>query len=78
MLFRSYGAAVKIDENVADNTAYVGVPSSLLANNFEELYISNQQETKTFNTVVGGYSLFDAGLENPKAFVKVTFKTTGE
>ena len=73
-----YGAAVKIDENVADNTAYVGVPSSLLANNFEELYISNQQETKTFNTVVGGYSLFDAGLENPKAFVKVTFKTTGE
>jgi len=49
-----------------------------LANNFEELYISNQQESKTFNTVVGGYSLFDAGLENPKAFVKVTFKTTGE
>ena len=73
-----YGAAVKIDENVADNTAYVGVPSSLLANNFEELCISNQQEAKTFNTVVGGYSLFDAGLENPKAFVKVTFKTTGE
>lgn len=70
-----YGAAVKIDENVPDNTAYVGVPSSLLANNFEELYISNQQEAKTFNTVVGGYSLFDAGLENPKAFVKVTFKT---
>lgn len=70
-----YGAAVKIDENVPDNTAYAGVPASLLANNFEELFISNQQEAKTFNTVIGGYSLFDAGLENPKAFVKVIFKT---
>ena len=24
-------------------------------------------------TTIGGYSLFDAGLENPTAFVKITF-----
>ena len=70
---RIYGAAVKEDENVPDNTAYIGVPAALLANNFEDIYISNQQEAKTFNSIIGGYSLFDAGLENPKAFVKVTF-----
>lgn len=67
---------MKEDENIPDNTAYIGVPTVLLANNFEDLYISNQQEPKTFNAIIGGYSLFDAGLENPKAFVKVTFKTT--
>ena len=27
----------------------------------------------TFVTTIGGYSLFDAGLENPTAFVKLTF-----
>lgn len=70
---RIYGATVKQDENLADNVAYIGVPASILANNFEELFINHAIEPKTFKEIVSAYSLFDAGLENPLAFVKVTF-----
>lgn len=70
---RIYGSAVKVDENLADNVAYVGVPKAILANDFESLFIHRAIEPKTLNTVITGYSLFDAGLENPLAFVKVTF-----
>ena len=70
---RIYGATVKQDENLDDNVAYIGVPASILANNFEELFINHAIEPKTFKEIVSAYSLFDAGLENPLAFVKVTF-----
>ena len=70
---RIYGGYVKQDENLSDNVVYVGVPSSILANDFEELYIFSAIEPGTAKTIVTGYSLFDAGLENPLAFVKVTF-----
>jgi hypothetical protein len=29
-------------------------------------------EPKTLKQIITGYSLFDAGLEDPKAFVKLT------
>jgi len=32
-------------------------------------------DPKSFETIIAGYSLFDAGLENPLAFVKATFTT---
>lgn len=70
---RIYGGKVKLDENLADNVAYIGVPKSILANDFEELFINAAIDPKTFKEVIGGYSLFGAGLENPLAFVKVTF-----
>ena len=70
---RIYGGYVKQDENLSDNVVYVGVPSSILANDFEDLYIFSAIEPGTAKTIVTGYSLFDAGLENPRAFVKVTF-----
>ncbi|MEE1164556.1 MAG: phage major capsid protein [Lachnospiraceae bacterium] len=70
---RIYGGSVKVDENLADNVAYVGVPASILANDFEALFMNNAIDPKTFKTIIAGYSLFDAGLENPFAFVKVTF-----
>ena len=70
---RIYGGAVKVDENLADNVAYVGVPASILANDFEALFMQNSIDPKTFKTIISGYSLFDAGLENPLAMVKVTF-----
>ena len=70
---RIYGGIVKTDENIPDNTVYVGVPRSILANDFEALFIARDTDAKTFVTTIGGYSLFDAGLENPLAFVKVTF-----
>lgn len=70
---RIYGGAVKVDENLADNVAYVGVPASILANDFEVLFMQNNIDPKTFKTIISGYSLFDAGLENPLAMVKVTF-----
>lgn len=70
---RIYGGSVKVDENLADNVAYVGVPASILANDFEALFMNNAIDPKTFKTIIAGYSLFDAGLENPLAFVKVTF-----
>ena len=70
---RIYGGAVKVDENLADNVAYVGVPASILADDFESLFMQNSIDPKTFKTIISGYSLFDAGLENPLAMVKVTF-----
>jgi HK97 family phage major capsid protein len=74
---RIYGGNVKVDENLADNVAYVGVPASVLANDFEDLYMQRSIDPKSFEAIIAGYSLFDAGLENPLAFVKVTF-TPGE
>lgn len=73
---RIYGGIVKTDENIPDNVAYVGVPRSILANDFEALFIARDTNAKTFVTTIGGYSLFDAGLENPLAFVKITFSGT--
>lgn len=70
---RIYGAAVKVDENLADNVAYFGAEGAVLANDYEDLFIFATVEPKTANTIQTAYSLFDAGLENPKAFVKATF-----
>ena len=70
---RIYGANVVIDENLADNVAYFGIPKSILANDFDALTMMRDVDAKTFVTTISGYSLFDAGLEDPKAFVKVTF-----
>lgn len=70
---RIYGGSVKVDENLTDNVVYVGVPASILANDFEALFMNNAIDPKTFKTIIAGYSLFDAGLENPLAFVKATF-----
>ena len=72
---RIYGGYVKVDENLADNVVYVGVPASILANDFETLFMQRNIDPKSFETIIAGYSLFDAGLENPLAFVKATFTT---
>ena len=69
-----YGMTVKLDDNLADKVMYAGIPGKLLANDFEELFINHAMDPKTFEDIVAGYSLFDAGLENPKSFVKVTFQ----
>ena len=69
-----YGYTVKEDNNLANKVIYAGAPSKILANNFEELFINRAMDPKTFEDIVAGYSLFDAGLENPLAFVKVTFQ----
>jgi HK97 family phage major capsid protein len=70
---RIYGALVKVDPNVPDDVVYVGVKGQMLANNFDDLYIYSMTEPKTANTVTTAYSLFDAGLQDPKGFVKATF-----
>lgn len=69
-----YGCIVKLDDNLSDKVMLAGIPSKILANNFEELFIQRAIHPKTFVETVAGYSLFDAGLENPKSFVKVTFQ----
>ena len=75
---RVYGAAVKADANLADNVFYVGVPRSILCNDFDTLEIVPQIEPKTLNRIFTAYSLFDAGLENPLAFVKYTHSPAGD
>lgn len=67
---RVYGSLVKKDANITDDTFYVGYPKKLLSNNFIEFDITPQIENKTLNRIFVGYSLFDGGLEDPKAFVK--------
>ena len=69
-----YGAVVKLDDNMANKVAYIGIPKKILANNFEELFMNHAMDPKTFEDIIAGYSLFDAGLENPESFVKVTFQ----
>ena len=69
-----YGYTVKEDNNLANKVIYAGAPSKILANNFEDLFINRAMDPKTFEDIVAGYSRFDAGLENPLAFVKVTFQ----
>lgn len=70
---RIYGAVVVEDNNLVDNVAYVGKPLHLLANDYEDLLIQVSRDPKTFEDIIAGYSLFDAGLENPLSFVKATF-----
>ena len=69
-----YGYTVKEDNNLSDKVIYAGAPSLILANNFGDLFINRAMDPKTFEDIVAGYSLFDAGLENPLGFVKVTFQ----
>lgn len=69
---RIYGAAVKEDNNLADNILYVGVPKSIQTNDFSALEIVPAVEPTTLKRIFTAYSLFDAGLENPKAMVKYT------
>lgn len=71
---RVYGAPIKADSNIPDDVIYVGVPRTILCNDFLALEIDMQQEPKTMNQIFTAYSLFDAGLENPKAFVKYTIQ----
>ena len=68
-----YGYTVKEDNNLADKVMYAGAPNLILVNNFEDLFINRAMDPKTFEDIIAGYSLFDAGLENPLGFVKVTF-----
>lgn len=71
-----YGATVRLDENLADNVIYGVVTSQLLANDFDDLFVFPTLEAKTANTIITGYSLFDAALLNPKGAFKATFSTT--
>ena len=71
-----YGAAVKVDANLPDDVAYFGVVGSLKANSFAPLEVFTTIEAKTANRIFTGTEVFDAGLENPKAFVKVNFNPT--
>ena len=70
---RIYGAEVKVDSNLEDHVAYFGVKGKVLANNFDNLTIYSAIEPKTMNTIITAYALFDAALEEPEAYVKVTF-----
>lgn len=72
-----YGAAVKEDVNLANNVAYFGVKGAIKANNFAPLEVTPAIEPKTANRIWTGSEIFDAGLENPEAFVKVTFTMGG-
>ena len=70
-----YGAQVKEDVNLANDVAYFGVKGAVKANSFAPLEVFPAVEPKTANTIFTGTEIFDAGLENPKAFAKVTFTT---
>ena len=72
---RIYGASVKKDSNLAANVAYFGVKGALKINRFGPMEIFPTREAKTANMIYTGVEIFDAGLENDKAFVKVTFTT---
>lgn len=69
---RIYGTLIKRDSNIPDDTFYVGYPNKIMANEFTLFDITTQIEAKTLNRIYVGYSLFDAALEDPNAFVKYT------
>ena len=70
---RIYGAEVKVNNALSNNVVYAGIKGQVLANDFDELEIFNSIDSKSAASIVLGYSLFDAGLQNPKGFVKATF-----
>lgn len=70
---RLYGAPVKINDALSDNVVYLGVKGSVAANDYDDIEIFSAVEPKTANQIETAYSLFDAGLKNPKSFVKATF-----
>ena len=70
---RVYGASVKVDNEIAADVIYVGTKGQVLANDYDDLEIFSAVEPKTANEIKTGYSLFDAGLQNPESFVKATF-----
>ena len=70
-----YGAQVKADPNLSDNVAYFIVKGALKANSFAPLEVFPTKEAKTANTIYTGTEIFDGGLENPLAAVKVTLVT---
>ena len=72
---RIYGAAVKQNDNLADNDLYAGYPKKILSNNFEDVTVVPSLEPKTLKRIFTGYSLYDAGLEDPKSFVKYTHES---
>lgn len=71
-----YGAVVKVDANIPDDTAYFGVVGALKGNEYAPLEIFPTVEAKTANIIFTGTEVFDGGLENPKAFVKATFSAS--
>lgn len=73
-----YGAKVKEDVNLEDNVAYFGVAGAIKANSFAPTEVFQTIEAKTANIIYTGTEVFDAGLANPKAFVKVTFAAESE
>ena len=73
---RIYGAAVKQQDALADHVVYVGVKGSVLANDFIDMEIFHILD-KSASDIETAYALFDAGLKNPKSFVKVTFTSGG-
>jgi HK97 family phage major capsid protein len=73
---RIYGAAIKVDDEIADDVIYIGTVGQMLANNYLDLKIVSDIENRTMNTIYTAASVFDAGLQNPKSFVKATFATS--
>lgn len=73
---RIYGATVKQHDELANNVVYFGVKNSVMANDFVDLEIFHTMDAKTAADIALAYSLFDAGLKNPKSYVKVTFDPT--
>ena len=70
-----YGAVVKVDPQIADNVAIFGVIGALDSNEYGPLEIFETVEQGTANRIFTGATIFDGGLENPKAYAHVTFKS---
>ena len=75
---RLYGAEVKEDTELSDGVILFGVGRHLLTNDFEALAILASVDPKTLKRIITGYSLYDAGLENPKAFSQITLTAAAQ
>ncbi len=73
---RIYGAAVKIDPNLADNVVYFIRRGALVCNDFSGTELFQALEPRTANTIITGYALFDGGMLDQSGAVKVTFNPT--
>ncbi len=66
-----HGAMVKEDSSLADETLYIGAPELIESNIFEDANVLPLPQ-KGRMTYYDGFMKFDAGLLDPKGFVKVT------
>lgn len=68
------GAAIKIEDAVADNKILIGDPKNVVYNMVQDIMIESDRDIKKHVTTYSGYARGEGALIVPKSFVELTVK----